>query len=88
MHYKRWIEEVGFEDVKEKVFEVPINSWPKGSKQKELGTWFQADLLDATGASMAILTRALGWTPETVEKLLIEVRLDIKNRGIHAYMPM
>lgn len=87
-NYRGWMIELGFEDVKEKIFEVPINTWPKGRKQKELGLWWQADLMDALGASMAILTRAMGWTPEQVELHLVQVRKDIKNKGVHGYMPM
>ena len=88
VHYKRWMEEIGFEDVKEKKFEVATSTWPKGRKQKELGMWWQADLLDALGASMAALTRGLGWEPAEVERLLVDVRKNIKNRGVHAFMPM
>ena len=88
VHYKRWMEEVGFEDVKEKIFEVPTSPWPKGRKQKELGMWWQADLLDALGGTISVFTRGLGWEPAEVERLLVDVRKDIKNRGVHAYMPM
>lgn len=87
-YYKGWMEEIGFEDVKEKKFEVATSTWPKGRKQKELGMWWQADLLDALGASMAALTRGLGWEPAEVERLLVDVRKDIRNRGVHAFMPM
>lgn len=87
-NYRDWMIEVGFVDVKEKIFEVPINTWPKGKKQKELGLWWQADLLEALGASVAILTRAMGWTREQVEVQLVHVRNDIKNKGVHGYMPM
>ncbi|KAL2063168.1 hypothetical protein VTL71DRAFT_6240 [Oculimacula yallundae] len=87
-NYRGWMIELGFEDVKEKIFEVPINTWPRGRKQKELGLWWQADLLEALGASTAILTRAMGWTPEQVEVHLVQVRKDIKNRAVHGYMPM
>jgi hypothetical protein len=87
-YYRGWMEELGFEDVKEKIFEVPTSTWPKGAKQKELGLWWQADLLDALGATMRVLTKGLGWNTMEVERLLVDVRKDIKNRGVHAYMPM
>jgi len=87
-NYKGWMEELGFEKVQEKIFEVPTSTWPKGAKQKELGLWWQADLLDALSASMRILTKGLGWEPMEVERLLVDVRRDIKNRAVHAYMPI
>lgn len=88
VHYKRWMEEAGFENVKEKIFEVPTSTWPKGKKQKELGMWFQADLMDVLGATMAMFTRVLGWSMETWERFLVDVRKDVSNRAIHAYMPV
>lgn len=85
-NYRAWMFELGFEDVREKIFETPINTWPRGQKQKELCMWWQADLLDALGTSMAILTRAIGWLPEEVDLYLVQVRKDVKNKNIHAEM--
>ena len=82
------MEEIGFENVREKIFEIPTSTWPKGAKQKELGMWWQADLMQALGASMRVLTHGLGWQTAEVETLLVDVRNDIKNRGVHAFMPM
>jgi len=87
-NYRRWMEELGFEDVKEKIFEVATSTWPRGKKAKELGMWWQADLLDVLSASTAVFSRGLGWAPEKTEMLLVDVRKDIKNRGVHAFMPL
>ena len=78
-NYKRWMEELGFEDVKKR-FEAATSPWPKGKKQKEVGMWWQADLLDALGASMAVLTRGLGWETAKVERLLVDVRRESRTR--------
>jgi ubiquinone/menaquinone biosynthesis C-methylase UbiE len=86
--YRQWMEDIGFEDVTEKIFEVATSTWPRGRKAKELGMWFQADMLDVLGASKVLLTKVMQWAPETVDMLLVEARNDLKNRGIHAYMPM
>jgi hypothetical protein len=37
---------------------------------------------------MAVMTRGLGMSPEQVEMLLVEVRKEIQERKIHAFMPM
>jgi SAM-dependent methyltransferase len=87
-NYARWMAEIGFEGVKERIFETPTNTWPRGREKKEWGIWFQADALEAVGASSALLTRVLGWTPEAVEGHVADVKRDLKNRAIHAYMPM
>ena len=59
-----------------------------GKKAKELGIWFHANMMDALGASKALLAKAMMWPPERVESLLVDVRMDLKNTGVHAYMPM
>ena len=87
-YYKRWMEEIGFEEVKEKIFEVPTSSWPRGKKVKELGLWFHENLMDSLGASKVLLNKALAYQPDEVELLLMEVRKNLKNKGVHAYMPL
>jgi hypothetical protein len=37
---------------------------------------------------MVALTRAMDWTPDEVNALLADVRKDLDDRSIHAYMPM
>jgi hypothetical protein len=86
--FKGWMEELGFEDVKEKIFEAPTDTWPRGRKAKELGMWFNTDLLKALGSSKLLFTKMLEWTPEKTERFFVDVRNDLKNRGIHAFMPM
>ena len=88
VNYKRWMEEIGFEDVKEKIFEVPTNPWPKGRRAKELGMWFNADLSESLSASKVLLLKILEWPLEKVEPFLEEVRIDLSKKEIHAYMPM
>jgi len=88
LHYKRWMEEIGFEDVKEKIFEVATSPWPRGAKQKELGMWFQADMMDVLSSTLPLFTRFLGYSRERIELLLVEARKDLENKGVHAYMPM
>jgi trans-aconitate methyltransferase len=86
-NYKRWFEEAGFVDVEERVYKVAMSPWPKEKSQKILALWSQQNILDGIdGMSMAIFTRALGWTAEQVQLFLVGVREDIKSRKIHAYM--
>jgi len=87
-NYKRWMEEVGFEDVKEKIMEIPTNPWPMGRRAKELGMWFNADLQEALSASRALFIKALEWAPEKIDPFLQEVKTDLMRREIHAYAPL
>jgi hypothetical protein len=53
-----------------------------------LGHWFQFGLLEGLNSMTALLTRGLGWSTKEVESLLVDVRRDIENRRLHAYVPM
>ena len=38
--------------------------------------------------SMALLTRILRWTKEEVDAFLTDVKQEIEDRNVHAYIPM
>ncbi|KAF6785728.1 methyltransferase domain-containing protein [Colletotrichum sojae] len=40
------------------------------------------------GLSAAVYTRVLGWSKESLDVLLAQVRHDMKNSAIHAYWPI
>jgi hypothetical protein len=82
------MEEIGFVDIEGKMLPWPINTWPKNTYLKLLGLWFQFDLLEGLDSTTALLTRGLGWSTEKVESLLVDVRKDIENRRVHAYVSM
>jgi hypothetical protein len=80
-YYGRWMRDAGFVDVVERHFYWPLNTWPRGKKEKLIGMWAQQNLLDGVEAmSMALLTRGLKWSRAQVEVLLAGVRNDFKNR--------
>ena len=83
---KRWYEQQGFIDVKEVVYKLPINDWPKDPHMKSLGCLHETNLLDGLqGFSLAALSRGLNWTKDEIEVYLVDVRKAISNRNVHAY---
>jgi hypothetical protein len=59
-HTKKFMEEVGFINVVEKKYKLPIGRWPADPRMKELGTWYRAYFEDGMeGYAMALLTRVL-----------------------------
>jgi len=87
--YKQWMIDVGFEDVVEIEYKWPQNTWPKNPKDKALGAWTLANVLEGLqGFSLALMTRNLEMTTEEIESLLVDVRKEIKNKNIHSYWPM
>jgi SAM-dependent methyltransferase len=86
-HYGQWMQEAGFLDVVERHFYWPLNTWPRGKKEKLVGLWAQHNLLGGVEAmSMALLTRGLKWSRSQVEVLLAGVRRDLRNRAVHPYI--
>ncbi len=87
--YKQQMEDAGFENVREVIYKWPMNSWPKDPKFKTLGVWSLQNMLDGVHAfSVALFTRALGWSAEEVEVFLADVRKDITNKRVHSYWPL
>jgi hypothetical protein len=87
--YKQMFEAVGFEDVKEVVFEWPIGTWAKSEYHKRIGAWFQRDMMmGIEGFATMALTRILGMEKETVDELVVGAKEDMMNRDIHSYQPL
>jgi hypothetical protein len=87
-YYKRWMEEIGFEDVVETKYYWPINLWPKEKYYKHISSYAQADLLNGLeGLSLKVLG-SMGWPAEEVRAFLVDVRKDIKDTSMHCYCPM
>ncbi|PYI12741.1 hypothetical protein BO78DRAFT_357097 [Aspergillus sclerotiicarbonarius CBS 121057] len=84
--FVRWMREVGFEDVQARVCKVPVNPWSTDSHLRTIGSWHEANLLEAiAGWSYKPLT-ILGWSKPEIEVFLVDVRKSIQNRDVHAYM--
>ncbi|GAT22430.1 TAM domain methyltransferase [Aspergillus luchuensis] len=82
----RWMREVGFEDVQERVQKVPVNPWSTDSHLRTIGSWNETNLLEAAaGWSYKPLT-ILGWSKPEIEVFLVDVRKSIQNRDVHAYL--
>ncbi|KAK4462014.1 Demethylmenaquinone methyltransferase [Cladorrhinum samala] len=83
---KDWMKEVGFVDVRESVFKIPLNGWPKESRLKHVGMLWQRNLLDGlSGFSLSFFNKFLDKTLEEIEVSLVNVRKCLFDRRIHAY---
>ncbi|KAL6364728.1 hypothetical protein LRP88_00700 [Fusarium phalaenopsidis] len=87
--YKQQMIDAGFVNVTEVIYRWPTNRWPADPYYKELGFWCCHNIAgELSGLSMALFTRALGWSSEQVEVFLTKVRTDMKDRRIHAWWPI
>ncbi|KIW44598.1 uncharacterized protein PV06_03056 [Exophiala oligosperma] len=83
---KTWMEEAGFVDVKEHILKLPVGSWPKDRRLKQVGLLESVNMTEGIqGLTMMLFTRCLHWTPAEVEVFLSRVRRDVKDRKIHCY---
>ena len=82
----RWMKDVGFFDVKERINKVPCNPWPNDERMKQIGRWSQTNLLEAVGGWSYKPFLTLGWSKPEIEVFLVSVRRSIQNRDVHAYM--
>jgi hypothetical protein len=82
----RWMREAGYQGVDDRVNKVPVNSWAKDERLKELGRWFEQDWLDGVAAYSYKPMNAMGWSKTEIEVFLVSVRKCIQNRKFHVYM--
>ncbi|RJE23445.1 Methyltransferase [Aspergillus sclerotialis] len=85
-HYKNFLREAGFKNVREETFKVPINTWPKDPRLKEIGLCQMHNMLEGLESyGMAPLTRVMGWTCQDVQDLVSKARVEMQDRSIHLY---
>ncbi|RDA83759.1 hypothetical protein CP532_4989 [Ophiocordyceps camponoti-leonardi (nom. inval.)] len=79
----------GLVNVTERVFHVPIGTWPKNKVLKTVGLYWRTILLDGLQAiALGPLTRGLGWSRDEVELFLMDVRRAYHDNGALMYMPL
>jgi hypothetical protein len=78
--------EAGFVDIVAKHVPWPTNPWPRHPKHKELGQWsYENFSWGCESMSLALFTRALGWSADEVRVFMALVRQDLRNRRMHGY---
>ena len=84
--YKAWLEEEGFVDVKEYPFKIPVNTWPKDKRLKEIGKYQLMNYTEGCEAiCIGLFTRVLEWQPAEIQVLLARLRAEFKDRTLHVY---
>lgn len=65
---KEYYLDVGFVDVHERIFKMPMNGWPKNERLKELGRMWERNFSQGLSAfSLALFNRAFDRSPEEIE---------------------
>jgi SAM-dependent methyltransferase len=87
-NYRRWFEEVGFENVTERRFYWPMGQWVKGQYYKQLAAYCSEDLKGGLEAISQKMYRFVGMSQDEMKAMANEAREDLNNPKIHAYVPV
>lgn len=83
------VRDAGFVNVTERIFHIPIGTWPKNKTLKICGLWWKTILMDGLSPiALGPFTRGLGWTRDEVEAFLVNVRKSLKETPGNTYMPL
>ncbi|KAI1379690.1 S-adenosyl-L-methionine-dependent methyltransferase [Hypoxylon crocopeplum] len=79
----------GYVNVTQRVFHIPIGTWPKNKTLKSVGLYWKTILLDGIQAiALGPMTRGLHWRREQVETFLVSVRRGYHDNSMLLYMPL
>ncbi|TQV93396.1 hypothetical protein V2A60_010191 [Cordyceps javanica] len=85
----KMLQEAGYVNVTERVFHVPIGTWPKNKVLKTVGLYWRTILLDGLQAiALGPMVRGLNWKREEVEVFLTSVRRAYHDNNALMYMPL
>lgn len=84
--HERNMKDVGFVDVKEKEFKWPIGDWHGEKRQKHIGVLHEDNWMDGLeGFSLALFSRGLCRSLESIQRDLVYVREDLRDRSFRMF---
>jgi SAM-dependent methyltransferase len=85
--HKQSLIDAGFVNVNDDVYKVPIGTWAKDKKLKELGLFEAAMMLDSVEPyTLALFTRVLQYSNEQAQLWMAMVRKELKDPKLHLYV--
>jgi hypothetical protein len=79
---EQWAKDAGFVNVVSKAFPLPMGTWPKDKRLKEIGAFNLISVLDnLEGITLRALTASLGWSADEVRVLCAQVRGVLKDKS-------
>ncbi|KAM0582830.1 hypothetical protein ACHAP6_008566 [Verticillium nonalfalfae] len=80
------MDEVGFVEVTERKFRLPIGAWCLDPKLKEIGQFVQMFVEGGIeGFGLYLLTQVMGWKYEECQVLIAQMRKALRNKKLNAY---
>ncbi|KAF4920595.1 Secondary metabolism regulator LAE1 [Colletotrichum viniferum] len=82
-----WLRDAGFINICHKMIKIPIGTWPKDERLKDLGHMNLIQIIDGLEAyNLRLFTSVLGWTQVEAQVLFAEVRREMKSNLHHSHM--
>jgi len=83
---KQYMIDAGFYNVSDKIYKVPIGTWPVEPKLKEIGMYQrEVALLSVESFTPGFLSRVNGWSNDECQVLMAEVRREMRDPENHLY---
>ncbi|KAH0544444.1 hypothetical protein FGG08_001471 [Glutinoglossum americanum] len=84
-----WMREVGFTNIHHELLKLPVGIWPNDPHLKSIGAWNFLQMLNGLEAfSLRLWTHVLGRQWEQLQRLLVDVRNDFRDPGLHICINM
>ncbi|KAK6065900.1 methyltransferase [Seiridium cupressi] len=84
-HYKRWLEEAGFVDVREQKVGLPINEWHPDKKLKQAGLYHSRMMLDNLRGVVWKMVQGNGLSDPEIDEMVAQVKPEYRNLDIQGY---
>ncbi|KAM5343820.1 hypothetical protein ACJ41O_012357 [Fusarium nematophilum] len=82
-YHKQWMIDAGFEDVKERVYRIPIGPWAKDPALKELGRYELTHMqMSVESHTPALFTRVWNYSKDQVMVLMEGVKREFRSRDL------
>ncbi|KAF2741837.1 S-adenosyl-L-methionine-dependent methyltransferase [Sporormia fimetaria CBS 119925] len=79
---KQWVEDAGFVNVSAHVFPIPMGTWPKDKRLKEIGAFNILSMLDnLEGITMRALKTGMRWSADEVKVFCAQIRNALRDKS-------
>ena len=86
---ERYLDASGFEEVKVVIKKLPVGTWPRDPKKKEIGQWGLAMIEPGLMSyGFALFTRYLGMTEPEATVLCRGAFEEFQRKDVHAYVAL
>ncbi|PGH28961.1 hypothetical protein GX50_08290 [[Emmonsia] crescens] len=82
---EKWVKDAGFVNIKVHILKLPISTWPKDKKLKELGTFLALQYTEDVDAfTNTPFTQILDWKKAELDVFNAKVKADALDQKVHA----